>query len=284
MDNNVFTVLPMSQTINLVAGETYTGKITIVNPADATADFAYKVETTPYGVAGLDYTADLATMTNRTQIAKWITIEEPTGTIKPNETKEVKYKIKVPENAPAGGQYAAITVTSADKGEADNGVAVKNVFEMASLVYANVAGETEHDGQILENSVPGFVVSQPVTVTTKFSNNGNVHEIATIKLEVKDMFSDAVILPTEENEGTYSELIMPETERLVTRDITNLPALGMVKVTQTVYYNGESSTTEQNVIICPIWFMAIVAATILAIVALVVRIILRHSKKKKASY
>lgn len=284
MDNNVFTVLPMSQTINLVAGETYTGKITIVNPADATADFAYKVETTPYGVAGLDYTADLATMTNRTQIAKWITIEEPTGTIKPNETKEVKYKIKVPENAPAGGQYAAITVTSNDKAEADNGVAVKNVFEMASLVYANVAGETEHDGQILENSVPGFVVSQPVTVTTKFSNNGNVHEIATIKLEVKDMFSDAVILPTEDNEGTYSELIMPETERLVTRDITNLPALGMVKVTQTVYYNGESSTTEQNVIICPIWFMAIVAVTILAIVALVVRIILRHSKKKKASY
>lgn len=282
MENNVFTVLPMSQTVNLVAGETFSGKITIVNPADATEDFEYKVETSPYGVAGLDYTADLATMTNRTQLAKWIKIEEPTGTIKPNETKEVEYTIKVPDDAPAGGQYAAITVSSNDQAQSDSGVAVKNVFEMASLIYGNVAGETVHEGAIEENNVPGFVLNPPIIVTSKFSNKGNVHEVATIKLEVKDMFSDTVILPTEENDGMYTELIMPETERLVTRDINNLPTLGMVKVTQTIYYRGDSTTVEQDVIICPIWFMALVAATILAIVALIVRIILKH--KKKASY
>ena len=280
---NVFTVLPMSQTVNLVAGETYSGKITIVNPADSKEDFNYKVETSPYGVAGLDYKADLATMTNRTQIAKWITIEEPTGSIKPNESKEIKYKIKVPSDAPAGGQYAAITVTSNNESNGDSGVAVKNVFEMASLIYGTVAGETKREGKIEDNNVPGFVLNPPVTVSAKFSNNGNIHESATIIIDAKNMFSGEQILPTENNEATYSEMVMPETEREVTRDVTNLPALGMVKIKQTIYYNGETSTVEQNVIICPLWFMAIVAVTIAAIIALIVRIVFKHSKKKKAS-
>ena len=79
MDINAFTVLPMSQRFVLDPGETYTGKITIVNPADATEDFSYKVGVSPYGVVGENYEADLTTDSDYSAIAKWIEIAEPTG-------------------------------------------------------------------------------------------------------------------------------------------------------------------------------------------------------------
>ena len=238
MGNNSFTVLPMSQRFMLEAGKTYTGKITIVNPADSSDNFNYKMGVSPYSVTGEDYTADLATEHNRSMITKWIEIDEPVGVIAPNESKDVTFTITVPDSAPSGGQYAAITVASNNDMASNDGVAIQNIFEMASLVYATVAGETVHEGEILENKIPGFVMSHPVTLEALISNNGNVHEDATFVIAVTDVFTGRVILPTEEENGQYPELIMPETTRQIKRDVSNLPALGVIKIKQMIYYQG----------------------------------------------
>ena len=280
MGNNYFTVLPMSQRFSLEPGKTYTGSLSIVNPADATEDFLYSISVSPYGVMGEDYTADLVTVTNRSEIVKWIKISEPKGSVKPNETKKVEFTITVPENAAAGGQYAAIAVSSNESSNASEGVAVNNVFELASLVYATVAGKTEHKGEILENNVPGFVVSAPITLSAMISNEGNVHEDATFVISVSNAFTGQVILPTEDNEGHYNELIMPETTRDVTREVNDLPALGIMKVNQTIYYQGDVNTVEKNVIICPIWFLFLIAFTIIAIIGTIVRLVIKHKRKE----
>ena len=281
MDINAFTVLPMSQRFSLSAGKTEKGTIKIVNPADATEDFSYKIGVSPYGVSGEDYEADLVTDSNHTMIAKWIKISEPTGKIKPNETKEIEFTIEVPADAPAGGQYAAITVSSNNEAKQSSGVAVQNVFEMASIVYATVAGETKHEGEVLENNIPGFVANPPVTLSALIENKGNVHTDATFVITVSDFFSGRVILPTEEDKGEYSEIIMPDTTRRVEREVSNLPSLGAVKISQTIYYNGVANTKENVVIICPIWFLILVIATIAAIIATIVRIIVKHKKHKR---
>ena len=283
MGNNSFTILPMSQRFSMEPGKTYTGKLTIVNPADSVDDFNYKISVSPYNVVGKDYTADLSTEYNRSLITNWIKISEPVGTIAPNESKDVSFTITVPENAPAGGQYAAIAVASNDSAHADSGVAVQNIFEMASIVYANVSGHIVHEGEILENNVPGFSTITPVTLSALISNNGNVHEDATFLIKVSDAFTGRVILPTEEDEGRYNELIMPETTRLIERNISNLPALGVVKISQTIYYNNDPegvSIVEKNVVICPIWFMALACLTIAAIITTIVMAIKRHKKNK----
>ena len=278
--NNMFTLLPMSQRFTLTPGKTTEGFIKIVNPADATEDFAYKVSVTPYGVIGEDYTADLEHDSARTAISKWIKIEEPTGEVKPNEVKEVKFTIDVPENAPIGGQYATIAVSSNNDMSGNSGVAVQNVLEMASVIYATVEGPVERKGEILENNVPGFVVSTPVTLSALINNEGNIHEDATFVISASDFFTGRVILPTEDDDGEYSELIMPETTRLIERNISNLPALGVVKISQTIYYRGVSSPVEKVVIICPIWFMALIALTLASIVFTIVHTIRKHKKKK----
>ena len=280
MENSTFTVLPMSQRFSLEAGETYEGSISVVNPADATEDFLYKIEVLPYGVSDESYSADFTTTSGHSEIAKWITVAEPTGSIKPNETKKIEFTIEVPEDAPPGGQYAAIAVSSNAKMESSGGVAVNNVFELASLVYANVAGEITFGGEILSNDVPGFVVSPPITVGALLSNEGNTHEDATIIITASNFFTGEVILPTEENAGQYSEIIMPDSTRYATREISNLPALGIVKVSQAIYYRGDYSVVERNVMICPIWFMVLVLLTIVSIIAAIVGIVKKHKRKK----
>ena len=281
MNNNSFTVLPMSQRFSLSAGGSYKGKVTIVNPADAKEDFHYQVSVTPYGVTDEDYTADLTTDTNRTLISKWIKIDEPTGVIKPNESKEVTFTINVPNDAPGGGQYATIAISSDEQAAKDDGVAIRNIFEMASVVYGMVAGKTTHEGEILENNVPGFVVNNPVTLSALISNGGNVHEDAAFVITVSNFFTGQVILPTEEDDGEYSELIMPETTKHIERQVSGMPALGVMKVSQTIYYQGDVSTVEKNIIICPIWFLILLIATIAAIITTIVLIVKKHRKNKR---
>lgn len=280
--NNSFTVLPMSQRFYLEPGKTYSGSLSIINPADASEDFVYNISVSPYSVTGDDYTADLVTTTNRTQIVNWINISEPSGKIKPNETREVEFTITVPENAPAGGQYATIAVSSNNPAENSEGVAINNIFELASLVYATVAGETVHGGEILENNVPGFVVSAPITLSALISNTGNVHEDATFLISISNVLTGEVILPAEDNEGQYNELIMPETTREITREVGNLPALGIINVKQMIYYQGNvPSEVSRNVIICPIWFMILVCLTVVAIIAAIIGLIRKHKKKAR---
>lgn len=278
--SNIFTVLPMSQRIFLTPGQEYEGSITVVNPVDATEDFKYKVSVYPYGVSGDNYDADLITDTDRTIITKWIEVTEPNGVVKPNESKEINFTIKVPEDAPGGGQYATIAVSSDTEATAQDGVAVQNVFEIASIIYADVAGETIHEGDILENIVPGFALTTPVKITALLNNSGNVHETATFTVTATNMFNGQSILPTEGNDGRYTEMIMPDTERYVEREISNLPTIGIVKVTQTINYNGQISTAEQQMIICPIWFLTLVVAALGALIATVVLLIKKHRRRR----
>ena len=265
----MFSVMPTGQEFNLESGKIYTGKITIINSSNAEGDFNYQVSAAPYNVIGEDYDVDLATKSNHSMMSEWITISSPTGSLKPGEQKEVEFIITVPESAPAGGQYASILVTENNQNYS-SGSTINGVFEIASLVYASVAGETYHSGEILENNVPGFVMSTPISVGSLLVNNGNVHESAITLLQVKNSITGEVILSKDQNGGRYSEAIIPETMRRTDYKIDNLPAVGVVEVTQTVYYGGETSVETKNVVICPLWFMAVVAILIGVIVSIIV--------------
>ena len=278
---NIFTVTPMNQAVELEAGQTFTGSITVANPANAANDFHYKVAVSPYGVIGEEYTADLATVSDRSQIVEWIKIDNPTGVLKPNETREVKFTIKVPETAPAGGQYAALMVSSDNDSLPANGLAINNIFEMASIVYANVAGETIRAGEVSDVTIPGFVTSTPITTSAVFTNDGNSHETARIALEVKSFFSATPLYPAPGESGVYSELIMPETTRYLTRDITGISPLGIYEVKETINYLGKNTTVSQTIVSCPIWFMALALVTIAAIVVAIVRSVRAHRIKHK---
>ena len=278
---NAFTILPMSQNFTLNPGETVTGSVTIVNPVNSTNDFAYSVSVSPYNVVGEEYQADITNISAYSKIAKWITISEPTGSIKPNESREVEFTITVPEDAAAGGQYAAIMVSSDPAAQESEGVSINNVFALASIIYADITGEITHEGTILENNVPEFSVTTPISVGALLDNHGNVHETAIFALNVTNVLTGEKIFPTEEDQNNhFSEIVMPETTRYVNRNIDNLPALGVVRVEQTIYYNNEVSTVSKNIILCPIWFILLVALVFISIIGFIAASIRHHRRKK----
>lgn len=278
--SNVFSIMPMNQRFLLTPGETYEGTVTVVNPADAVADFSYKAEVTPYSVLGAEYAADLATMKDQSEIVKWITIENPTGVIKPNEVADIKFKITVPESAAGGGQYATIVVGSDKEVQATESVTVSNVFEMASIIYATVEGSIDHVGQITGHHVPVFVLQGPVEVSNSFLNDGNTHEDVSIVTRVTNFVTGEVLVPSAENTGEYKDVIMPGTERMTVQEIKDAPALGLINIEQTIYYMGASMTEHNVVVVCPIWFMVLVLVTISAIIATIVRIVIKHRRKR----
>lgn len=279
--SNVFTLTPMSQRIKLEPGEEYEGSITVVNPGSSVNDFSYKAEVSVYSVIDKDYTADFLTQNDHTQIAKWITIENPTGLVKPNDAIKIKYKIKVPTTAPAGGQYAAIMVSSNGDGDIGDGVAVRNVFEMASLIFAEVSGENIRAGEIINNYVPGFATTVPIEINTTLTNTGNVHEVARVSLQVKSVFSSNVIYPGKDESGTIEEVIMPDSTRFLTRNIDGISSLGMYDVTQTISYMGSVSTVQKTIIVCPIWFLLLIVLTISVLIFAIVRSIKKFRHRKE---
>lgn len=277
---NQFTVSPMSQKISLKAGEIYEGSILVGNPKAATEDFYFKITVSPYSVKGVEYAPDFTTISDRSKIVNWISLDTTSGKLEPDEVKEINFTIKVPDTAPAGGQYAMIGVSS-DTELSGKSSAIQDVVEMASLIYADVEGETRHDGRVLETQIPGFVASGKPVVSTMLTNEGNVHEVAKINITVKNNLTGEVVYPKDDQNIDIEAIVMPETTRLFTRELGNLPALGIFEVVENIDYIDTNLQTSVIMVICPIWFMVLVFATIASVVGMICYG--RHLKRKKSA-
>ena len=295
----LFSVLPMSQRFSLEGGEVYHGSIKISNPAKSAGDFSYLVTVTPYSVVGNNYEADLTTQNLYTDLANWITLENPTGTISPNEVATINFTITVPEEVHGGGQYATIMVSSDPAVEEVEGIQVANRFQLASIIYADVSGEIKRDGEVTTNEIPEFSFGAPLTLGATIENRGNMHQDAYFKIIVTNAMTGEVIIDQEGSKESsvvssedgggdeeavsaiYKELIMPESTRYTTHEINNLPLVGVVKVNQTVYFNDVPYTAEKELLICPAWLIFI-AFFILAAVIIGVVTGIRHRRKKKS--
>ncbi len=277
--SQTFFIYPMNQELELEAGKTYQAAVNISNPADAEENFSYTVSVAPYSVMENGNEADLVTKSTASQIVDWITIEKPTGTLRPNESRAVYFTITVPTDAPGGGQYAAILVSSDQVAEVNEGLNINDTFEMASIVYATVSGETKHSGEVLSNNIPGFVTNGAPVLSAYIVNNGNVHEKAKVMISAKNVFTGEDVMTVSEGKNVFNEIVMPGTSRYVEREIKELPALGVFEVSQTVSYLGENSLNTATVIMCPIWFLLLVIATVGVIVGTIAGLIVRRKNR-----
>ncbi len=153
-----FSVSPMKQTITLVPGSTYTGRVSafVVSEANGGEKMYYEASIAPLVVKDEDkqYVGVFDQMGDRNDIVNWTTISNSNetselggkvfGSINPGETVDFSYKITVPKNAKGGGQYFAVRIKSIPDPEAEvegGNVGIVDYISIASVVYAEVAGE-----------------------------------------------------------------------------------------------------------------------------------------------
>lgn len=266
-------VSPMYQKVILTPGETKEMSVKISNPNASTNTLEYSVFVGSFnhGTNSDPDQVDTETVTSYNQIMDWITLEKEAGKVAPNETDVVNFTITVPESAPAGGQYATIIFRddTSKSTSGSNNVNIESTAQMASIIYAEIAGKTINTAEILENNVPSFSFTNEFRATSLVKNTGNVHTDAQYTLQVWPLGSDEEICTNEEDADT--NLIMPGMERYYS-EVCTLPLAGIFRAKQTVKIFGEISEVEKIIIVCPLWLLAIVIfAIIMAIVYFVAK-------------
>lgn len=286
-NSSTLIVSPMTQKIILTPGEVTRGSIQVSNPNDAKMNLEYSVSIGSFSQkkdesSVDDYgTVDTDVVSNYNMMMDWISLDKDSGVVEPNNTDTIWYTITVPEDAPAGGQYATILVKDDTKraNEGNGNVSIQSISQMASIIYAEVAGETRDDGQVVQNDVPGLVLSNPLTATSMVKNDGNVHTNATYTLQVWPMFGGDEICTNEENPS--ESLVMPETTKYHAEEC-NLPSIGLFRAKQTIKIFGEESVVEKVVVMCPIWLMFVALAIIVALIIWITMRVRARSKKNNA--
>ncbi len=281
-NSSSMNVSPMTQKLILVPGEHARASIRVSNPNDAKQNLDYSVSVGSFSQhkdenTNDDYGAvDTDEIGTYNQIVDWIVLDRDSGSVAPNETDTLSFTINVPEDAPAGGQYATILVQDETEYAQNNGgnVAIKSVTRIASIIYAEVAGETKQTGEILENNVPSFLLSNKLETTSMVKNTGNVHTDAEYKLQVWPLIGGEEIC-TNEEKPNYG-LVLPETQKYYTQEC-DLPAVGIFRVKQSIKIFNEESVVEKIVIVCPIWLIFVIVFLIVLVVGWFVT---RKGKKK----
>lgn len=276
-------VSPPYQRIILIPGETYNGSLQISNSNESQRDLKYSVAVGSFSEhkeegARDRVVVDHVTRSSYNQMMDWITLGKEKGVVPPNETDVLTYSIKVPEDAPAGGQYATILVRDdTNKGDGGDGnIAIQNVVQFASVIYAEVAGETTESGKITENSIPSVLFNAPLSVSSVVKNSGNVHTDAEYTLQVWPLFSGEEVYSNTDKPMT--SLILPGVEKYNVQTWDEAPMVGIFKVKQTVKIYDDVSTVEKMVIICPLWLIIIIVIAIVAVIVFVAAKI-RNSRK-----
>ena len=272
---NGLSISPTTNKIVLMPGDEYVGTVTVRNPSTMGETMAYDTHIDPFFV-NAEYSVTLGTENDYTKMKDWITLSNESGTLQAGESADVEYRISVPESAPAGGQYAAIVVATVPS-TGDNGITIREVWQIAMPIYASVAGESTLSGVISDVSMPSFLLNPPLEASFIVENTGNVHADATYYMQVFPLFSDEEIYTNEEDPGT--SLVMPGTKRAIVSGWDNAPQVGVFRVVYTVKAFGGESVMEKTIIICPIWLLFII---FFAIFALIFYLVLKAKVRKKA--
>lgn len=249
-------ISPTIQRVTLDPGAHYKGNVTLVNVGETELNYSMSVK--PYQVSDEDYVAMFDVHNGYTQITNWISFPENSGSIAPGEVKNVTYEIDVPLDAPGGGQFAALFADTNDAGKS-----VKYNASVGTVLLARINGETRESGGILEAKIPSFLLNPPLTVSVRLDNTGNIDEEVKNTLEVKDFFSNTVIY---EDTTPQTNTLIPGTNRTITLVTDSVPRLGVMKVTLTTEYLDDAQIKTATVIVCPLWFIAIIVLIIATII------------------
>lgn len=238
-------------------GKTYSGEFKVRNHGSKTAE--YEIDFAPYSIKNENYEPVYDQESSYTEISKWITTSKDSGSIEPNAEDTIEYTIAVPDDVHGGAQSAIIVVRLKQDGESAD-TSIKAVQQLGYLVFGNVDGEITTTAKILENKIPSFIFTPPITATSLVENTGNVYTNATYTLQVFPLFSDEEVYTNEEEPD--KNVIFPETKRFYTASWEGAPQLGIFRVRQTIKIFDEVSTVEKLVFLCPIWFLFIVVLII----------------------
>ena len=170
---SAISVSPVVVTHDLEPGGVVSDVISIKNTNDRSE--RYVISTQNFIAEGEDGRQLFLDQQASFGLAEWIATDESEVTLAPNEVREIRYQIQVPQNATPGGQYAAVFFSVVPLQGQSGSVGVQGKVGVLFLVRVS--------GDVVEKvSVESFGVTShspqsrlPVIFETRVRNDGNVH-------------------------------------------------------------------------------------------------------------
>ncbi len=275
-------VAPVSNRVKLLAGSDLEYSVVVTNSGDK--DLRFSAYAAPYTVVDEGYNLSFSNETVRSQIARWIHFinddgsltDQYHGSVPAHEEKTVNYRVSVPEDVPAGGQYGVILIQT----EADEDISVpgvQTVSRVGMVIYGRTDGETEEKPELVEFNIPTFKTEGKITASSVVRNAGNVD------FETNYSFKVSSVVGKELYQSPYySNLVLPDTQRREEFAWETTPAIGIYQVTFKVEANGEVLKEETKLVIILPVYIVVITILLLTITIIWIIILIRKRKERKA--
>ena len=189
-------ISPVANSFNIKASDVQNYTFSIEN--SGSEEYSFRLYTAPYNVTDDDYSNEFTTETNYSQITRWITFQDDSGSfvtnpiysVAPGEKKTIVYRITVPDDIPEGGQYATImaeTIPNSSTSEA-NTMSIDTVTRVGLILIGHGSGSTDNIAEIVDYKLTGFFTRSEVEASAVVKNTGNTDFSATYTLTAKSIF------------------------------------------------------------------------------------------------
>lgn len=216
----VIALSPATNDISIAPGETKKDKITVINQGSQTFDFSTSI--TPYSVNGEEYDPSFSPIEGAEDVTKWLTIDSnDSGTLKPNDSSEVKYTLAVPAGTQAGS-YSATFFAETKKSDSNSG-GIVTTKRVGSIFLINVTGDVKQQGSVASWEVKNLQ-NAPLQANLRLSNEGGAYYRAETKIVVTDIFGNTKF------KSDINPSVFPQKTRKVNVEWKDGATFGLFKV------------------------------------------------------
>ena len=273
-------ITPVSNRIFMTHGESANYNMNVDNIGSE--EFTFRVYAAPYTVANENYDINFSNETKRTQITRWITFKtdagdyasEATFKLAAGERKTVEYKVDVPEDVPAGGQYATVFAETVP-GDSKQSTGIRTISRVGLIIYGRTDGETKDVAKIENTEVQAFMTSGDINVRSRVINEGNTDFQATARLVVKGIFGKEL---STQKKGFD---VLPDTARNVNLNWEETPAMGIFYVTAEISALDQKVELSKIVVVIPV-FVIVIMAILLTILIVWIIILVKKRRSQRS--
>ncbi|MDQ5932605.1 MAG: hypothetical protein QG649_690 [Patescibacteria group bacterium] len=260
---------PTNKRYELQSGQTKRDSFKVVNNGGTA--YTFFVYARPYSVDNENYDVNFDSDVANADAYKWVQFDTTSFQLKPGDSVDVSYTLRVPENATPGGHYGVLFAET-QPAEQNGGTVIAQKKRVGAILYTTVDGTVTRAGKYLGQDVPFFQFSAPLKVRQRISNSGNTDFTVRSSVSVSDIFGG--LKYKNEKEAT----ILPAKTRSINNDWPMPAWIGVYKVEQTAQFLDEKRTSTNYVLLIPVW---VYITTVLLIGGRVLYAVVQRKSSKK---
>lgn len=272
---NALKVSPVRSDAEISPGNTKVFDVYVQNLSSSSANLQVIINDF---VANKDESGTPSIILNSNQSAPTHSLKQfvstiPPFTLAPNEQKDVKVTVTIPQNAAPGGYYGAVRFAPA-AASADQSVTLS--ASVGSLILLKVPGNIKENVSIASFDVRKndtaqtlFTSGKDLKAVVRFQNNGDVQEEPFGKVLVRK--GGQTLSTAEINNTSPRGNVLPSSIRRFSVDLDGIGSFGKYTIEGNFGYgsNGQLITASKTIYVVPISLLVIIGVAIVALLLII---------------